>query len=383
MNRRWLVVTALALTACLAAGWFAARAFESPAQRQARARPPAPEPIVAAVTVGRLADEITARARIAPAVAARVRPGAIADRAVVTGRPAPDRSPIAPGTALLTINGRPLFVLPGRFRLYRDISDGMAGPDVAQLQSGLAAAGLLAAGAEGGSYGPVTQAAVRALYQAVGAEPNTLPAPTPETRATARRGSADPPPAPELPIVSMNEIAVTPRLPATLASALPVGADVQADRPLATLTSGPLVAHAGVAASVVQRIRPGMDARLVGPGGRTVSAEVLAVRRGGGGRAGDLHDVTLRAVRGALPAAWQGKTVLARIVTTLVRGRALIVPTRAVAQGPEGSAYVLKEVRHGTFTRVRVRQLGSLAGRTAVAPQDARTLQPSDRVRVG
>lgn len=381
MRRRWAAIAALAVAACLAAGWLAARAFESPAQRDARARPPAPEPIVARVAIGRLADEVTARARIAPARAARIQAGTVPSRAVVTGRPIRPGSLVVAGTSVLGINGRPLFVLPGQFRLYRDISDGMTGPDVLQLQNGLAAAGLLSAGAESGTYGPATQAAVRALYAAVGTEPATLPAAEPAP-AEGGRGEQQPPPR-QLPIVSMSEIAIAPQLPATLATSLPVGADVRDGRPVATLTGGPLVAHAGVASSVVGQIRPGMSARLVRADGRSVPATVLSVSGQGGTAAGDLHDVTLGVPHGSLPSAWKGRVLLARIVTTLVRQRALIVPTRAVAQGPEGGAYVLKQVHGERFVRVAVRTLGSLAGRTAVAPRTARQLLASDRVRVG
>lgn len=388
MKGRWLVVAAVAVVACLVAGWFAARAFESPAQRQARARPPAPEPIVAAVTTGTLADEVTARARIAPAVADRLKLAAVPDRGVVTGVPTARGALVSAGASLLTINGRPVFVLPGRFRFYRDISDGMTGPDVAQLQSGLVAAGRLSAGVESGTYGPVTQAAVRAMYQAVGAEPVTQPAATSASDATSKGSAArraPPPPAPpELPVMVMSEVAVTPRLPATLATSLSVGAEVRPDRPVATLTSGALVAHAEVAASVVGRIRRGMRAELIASrGSRTVAAEVLTVGRAGQSQAGALHDVTLGAVGGAMPTAWKGANVLARIVTTLVQHHALIVPTRAVAQGAEGRSYVLKRVDDGRFIRVGVRPLGSLAGRTAVAPIVPRALARSDRVRVG
>jgi peptidoglycan hydrolase-like protein with peptidoglycan-binding domain len=381
MRPPWLVVVALAVLACLGAGWLAARAFESPAQRQARARPPAPEPIVAAVTLGTLADEVMARAHIAPERAVRIRPGSVADRAVVTGRPVAPGSSIGAGAVLLSVNGRPLFVLPGRFRFYRDIAEGKTGPDVAQLQAGLTAAGLLPAGTESGGYGPATQAAVRALYAAAGAEPETQPAQT--SHPPAHGGGDTPPAPPQLPIVPTSEVVVAPSLPATLASSLPIGADVRADRPVATLTGGPLVAHAGVAASVVGRIRPGMEAQLIPASGHAVPTRVRTVQRAGGSRAGDLHDVTLDAAHGSLPAGWKGRTVLARIVTTLVRRRALIVPTRAVSQSADGDPYVLAETQRGHFERVPVRVLGSLAGRTAVAPLTPHALAASDRVRVG
>ncbi len=383
MKGRWLLAVAAAVVvASLVAGWFAARAFESPAQRQARARPPAPEPIFVAVTKGTLADEVTARARIAPAIADGLRLASVADRAVVTGVSTDRGTLVTAGTPLLTVNGRPVFVLPGRFRFYRDITDGMAGPDVAQLQTGLEEAGFLPSGIESGTYGPATQAAVRSMYQAVGAEPVTQSASS-ASNDVGQEQTADRAARPrELPVLALNEVTVAPRLPATLARSLPVGADVETDRPVATLTSGVLVAHAAVAASVVGRIRPGMRAQLIASG-RTVRAKVLRVGRADPSQAGDLHDVTLEAVGGAMPSSWKGAHVLARIVTTLVGRRALIVPTRAVAEGAEGQSYVLKQTDEGHFARVAIRPLGSLAGRTAVAPIAPSTLAVSDRVRVG
>lgn len=134
------------MSGLVAAGWLAARAFESPAQREARARPPTPKPITAAVVVDTLADEVTARAEIAPRLADRLVPPALAERAVVTGHMLARGTIVRPGASLLAINGRPLLVLPGRFSFYREIAAGMTGPDVAQLQAGLAAAGFTTGG---------------------------------------------------------------------------------------------------------------------------------------------------------------------------------------------------------------------------------------------
>lgn len=165
-----------------------------------------------------------------------------------------------------------------------------------------------------------------------------------------------------------NELVVVRTLPATLASIAAVGTQVTSDRPVAVLTSGPLVAHASVAAGVVGRIRPGMDAQLISGGGPLVRARVVAAARGTAEAAGDLRDVTLRATNGSIPPSWRGRTVLARIITTLVQRRGLLVPTRAVSQDADGNAYVLKRTGSEAFARVRVTPLGSLAGRTAVKP---------------
>ena len=73
------------------------------------------------------------------------------------------RRPIAAGATVLEVDGRPLFALPGAFAFYRDLSLGMNGPDVSQLQAGLRAAGL-DVGVDG-SFGASTERAVRLLYE--------------------------------------------------------------------------------------------------------------------------------------------------------------------------------------------------------------------------
>jgi hypothetical protein len=377
MSRTWVAISVVVTVGVLAGGWLAAKAFESPAQREARARPPDPRPIVVRVTKGTLADEITARADVAPAITDRLTPQALPPRAVVTARLVGKGSGVWPGTVVLTINGRPLLVLPGRFSFYRDIVAGMDGPDVAQLQAGLAAAGYPASPGEAGVYGPATQDAVRGLYRAAGAQPLT--------RAPARANDSDvrPRAAAPLPMLPLSEVVVAPHLPAKVASIVGVGAQISADRPALRLASGNLVAHAGVAPSVVGRVRPGMSAELIADDGPSMAARVVAVN--GAHRSGDrdLRDVSIAPISKRLPAKWIGANVLARITTTLVGRRALIVPTRAVARGADGTAYVLKQTRDGEFVRIHVRTLGSLAGRTAVAPQSRGALLAADHIRVG
>jgi peptidoglycan hydrolase-like protein with peptidoglycan-binding domain len=376
MNRRWAAIVAVAAIAILAGGWLAAKSFESPAQREARARPPAPEAIVARVTRGTLADEITARATVSPRVSDPLTPQALGERAVVTSRLLEPGATVQAGSALLAINGRPLFALPGRFGFYRDIVAGSSGPDVKQLQDGLAAAGFPTATGESGVYGPTTQAAVAGLYRAAGSEPLTRDAATPPTQAPRVQPA-------QLPVVPLSEVVVASNLPARLASTSGVGRQLSPGKPVATLASGAFVAHAGVAASVVGRIEPGMDAQLVADTGRAVAAKVLSARGKLRSSAEDLRDVTLGSSSGRLPASWNGANVLARITTRLVRRNALIVPTRAVARGTDGVSYVLKRDGDGSFVQVPVRTLGSFAGRTAIEPQPLRALVATDRVRVG
>jgi hypothetical protein len=383
VSTRWIVVAVVAAACIFGGGWLAARAFESPAQREARARPPAPEPILATVDRGTLQDEITARADITRARTDEVIPQEVGDRAVVTARLLGPGARVRAGMALLVVSGRPLFVLPGRFGFYRDIVAGTTGPDVAQLQAGLAAARFPTAAGERGVYGPTTQQAVVALYRAAGSVPVTAPGRISAAARSAAKHAKRSVRAARVPIVPLTEVAVVDHLPARLVSSLEVGSKLTQDKPAATLASGGLVAHAGIASSVVDRIRPGMAARLVADSGRAVPARVLAVGGNHGSSTEELRDARLVATWKPIPAAWRASNVLARITTRLVRRNALIVPTRAIAHDAGGQDYVLKRSAAGLFVRVVVRPLGSLGGRTAVAPRAARALVAHDRVRVG
>lgn len=398
MTRLRIAIVAVgAIGVLFGAGWLAARTFESPAQRQARARPPAPEPILTTVTRGRLADEVTARADVRPQRIERLTPQSLPELAVVTKRLAAGGARIRPWTPLLVINGRPLFVVPGRFSFYRDIVPGSNGPDVRQLQDGIVAAGIPIPAQESGTYGTATQRAILTLYAAAGAAPITraartspstrpapaaLPAATGTTRPAAAASSPRAP-ARRIPIVPLSEVVVAPHLPAVLTFVASVGKKLEAGKSVARVSAGRLVADAGVAASVFVLLRKGMAARLISDDGRTVRARILSLQTGEGAQQDDTRTATLVAVGRRLPRSWNGSNVLARITTRLVSGSELVVPTRAVARDPAGNSYVLKEVVGGRFVRVAVRSLASLAGRTAVRPIVPGRLAIDDRIRVG
>lgn len=363
--------------ALLVGGWLIASGFESPSQREARARPPAPRPILVRVIAGVLAEEVTARADVEPRITTRLIPAELSERAVVTGRRVTRGETVRPGDAVTEISGRPVIVLPGRFAFYRTIGPGANGPDVAQLQRGLAAAGVPPVGDPPGSYGVSTQQAVTALYRSVGVTPLTEAVRRPVAGDPKRRQTT------RVPIVPLTEAVVAGHLPARLASQLPVGARPQQDKPIATLEGGELVAHAGIASSVVGRLKPGLSAELIADDGRTLGA---TVRRIGAkiAKTEDLQDVTLeRSGRRDLPGSWNRLNVLARITVRLVHSESLIVPSRAVARSADGRAHVTKQAPGSRLVRVQVRVLGDLTGRSAVAPAVSGTLTTRDRVVVG
>lgn len=384
MGRARYIIAIGVLIATFVGGWVAALSFQSPEQRQAAASPPEAGPIVAPVTSGRLADEITARADIGRRSHQELRLSALPDHATVTSVVAASGKWVRPGAVLLTLNGRPLFVMPGSFDFYRDLSPGMEGLDVAQLQSGLAQAGHYIPEYESGTFGPATERAVRDLYGASGFEPILRQG---EQVPQAPEGSPRrPAPVPPLvPIVPLTEVTVVPRLPAVLVSAPRVGVTPTADQAVATLASGPLVARATVVIQAASRLAVDMPVMLSTDDGKEVKATITSVSADG--PSGDAsveasEPVIIISPRSPLPAGWNGKNVLARIIVSVQSEKALLVPSRAVAGGVDGEAAVLKRDANGTFVRIPVRELSTFAGRSAVEPVEPGALVEGDTVRV-
>ncbi|MFJ3975701.1 peptidoglycan-binding protein [Streptomyces sp. NPDC090021] len=90
---------------------------------------------------------------------------------MVTKLPLTQGSEAAAGRVLMEVSGRPLFVLPGKTPVYRDLKPGATGDDVAQLQRGLAAMGHSSGGDKASQFGAGTKAALTAFYASIGYDP--------------------------------------------------------------------------------------------------------------------------------------------------------------------------------------------------------------------
>jgi len=108
---------------------------------------------------------------------------------VVTAVPTLDGS-VEPGTVLLEVSGRPLFLVPGEATVYRDFTGGVSGADVTALQAGLAALGYDVGPADG-VYGARTAAAVQSLYHDAGYAPPPAQATAAEVRAAAAQVASE------------------------------------------------------------------------------------------------------------------------------------------------------------------------------------------------
>ena len=90
-------------------------------------------------------------------------------RQIVTGLPE-DGTKLAEGDVVLTVSGRPVFLLEGGEPSYRDLGPGIVGEDVRQLERALKRLGLDPGPADG-VYDTGTEAAVAELYGAASYEP--------------------------------------------------------------------------------------------------------------------------------------------------------------------------------------------------------------------
>lgn len=359
MGRKALgAVCVVLLIAVFGTGWLAARRFQSPAQREREARPPAARPILAPVTSGVLDVATSGSGHVGYASVSTVSPTVLPANAVVTRRTVRSGGQVAAGTAITELNGRPVFVFAGRFAFYRDLARGDRGPDVTQLQRGLRAAGLSVPAGEHGRFGAGTQAALADLYRRAGYVPATgLP---------------------------LDEVAVAAALPGRLVRAPAVGTHPDTGKPLASVGSGRLTARVAVGSSSFVSLTRGLAAGLTIHG---VSDGVPATVVGlSGGATGDTGSVTLAPTR-PLPASTQGRSVVAVITIKAVAARSLLVPTRALARQADGSYRVLVRIgtaaQGGSERAVPVRVLGNLNGQSAIAPAASSDLGVGTLVVVG
>lgn len=348
------VGTALLLVS-FAAGWGLAYKFQSPAQREAQAAPPRPKPIAAIVMSGELADKVAAQGTITYQDVAPLVPASLPSRAVVTAVRVRVGERLEPASQVSDVNGEPVFALASPFAFYRDLTAGMSGPDVKQMQQTLLQAKIPIPTNELGTYGPGTVEAVRAMYQRIGVSDSGQ----------------------SLPLAA---IARSTRLPAVVVSSSPVGTMVDDEHALATVGLGKLVVKAQLANASVARLKVGA-AGTVQFGSAPLAVRLVRLGQATGDQTAGQTAAFFEPAR-AFQDSDQSRTVQITVPISVVAEKALLVPDRAVARTVSGEPYVL--VLDGkSATRVRVRVLGSLAGISAVASDSDPPLYEGDKVQVG
>jgi peptidoglycan hydrolase-like protein with peptidoglycan-binding domain len=380
LGRRWAgaperrskalpVLLAIALALGVVAG-VVARGFVSPSQIAARSSAPQPSLITAKVRFAVLPVIISMRANVANGnpVAINAPSDLGSSIAVVTSVGVHQGERIGQGQLLFTVDQRPVFVFAGVIPAWRAMMPGMHGPDVKQLQAGLAAAGFGTGSDPVGRYGPGTSAAVAALYRVHGLTPvRSGPAPTPTTAPghhPARVAQAE---------VPLGEVVFLKRLPIKVRSVDHLGASVSSSKPVVQLVSGSSTLTAFTNPAQTSQLQAGMKATAISDlSGKHFEVRVSTVS---GPR------VVFVPV-GHLSARLAGQNVQVTLTTTQVKS--FIVPVAAVSTGGGGQTYVTVATgKPGQTVQVPVRLGLSVGGEQAVTPVRPGSLRPGQLVVLG
>lgn len=389
-RKRWVFPLVVLLAMMLAAGatWALAARFQSPAQVEAQAQPPEAGAITAPVRVGALRDSMTARVRFAPQGSESV-PLHADPTAVVTGHPLTVGDTLTYGQSVISINGRPLFLVQGDFPLYRDLAVGDKGPDVQLWQDFLATTGYDIPRSERGTVGPATVRATARFYTArdyTSPAPGTVASPAP---ATTGDDAAAAPTTPATPaadtgsvIVPMAEVLVRPSAGQRIAE-LPAVGSYLGEEPSFAVTSGDLHATTAVPALDGVGLAEGMPVIVTAEDGSTLTGKLGPIPAPGkaddGGTIPDLQiPVALDVPIGE---DWAGKDLLIEIIKQSVSDDAIVVPTRALAESGGGDAVFVKQA-DGTFQAIQVEVIGEAGGETAVRPLGEQAIAAGDLVRL-
>ena len=278
---------------------------------------------------------------------------------------------IVPGSVILEVAGRPVFVLPGTIPAYRNLVPGETGEDVAELQAALAALGFGLGADTSGVYGAGTASAVAAFYQNIG-----YPAPMISTGPKAGRGAMMP----------LSEFMFVPRFPAQLAS---IGAKVghTASGALVTLSMGNPAIAGQLNPSDRGLVRPGMRVRITNTvTGKSVRGRVTSVKSRtetkGSISGGIFLPMRIRPSRPLAPSLI-GQNVTLTITSAHSSGPVLAVPEAAIFASVDGSTYVTKVTGRHAQVRVPVRTGITGDGLVEVTPVSGGTLTSGDTVVTG
>lgn len=178
-RRLWAVVTLVGVCVVMSVGGVALTGVvRSPAEAATETGPPAADVLTAAVERRVLVDTVVTRGQVAAAQSLDVTVagtgGKDTVKTVVTKLPVKVGDSLKAGQVLAEISGRPLFALPGKVPVYRDLRPGSSGHDVQQLQEALKTVGYPVKGDAAGKFGAGTKAAVSSFYRSLGYDP--LPA---------------------------------------------------------------------------------------------------------------------------------------------------------------------------------------------------------------
>lgn len=383
MSRRTLLIVVVAVAAVSSSvTWFANELIRSPAEAAAQSGPPAPAPILVPVEEQVLATKVVTRGtgRYGSPRQLSITPSSLkSGSGIVTSLPKAGSS-VDEGQVLLTISGRPVFLLRGTLPAFRDLGPGISGRDVRQLEQALKRTGL-APGPVDGTYDAATASAVAALYgrhrfqPVVATEAQLAAARPPEAELVAgwRAESGV-----QLP---SDEVIFVPDAPVRISELLgSVG-----DRPagaLVTVTDSDVVIDGLLPVEQAGRVREG--ARVVideAALGIDTAGRVSAVAGRPGTEGADSFHVAFEVAVPHPPPSLIGASVRLTVPIRSTKEAELTVPLSAVSLGPYGGSRVQRSV-DGGFDFVPVETGLAADGYVSVTPREG-TLEPGDLVVVG
>jgi hypothetical protein len=383
MNRRTLVLLVVAAVAVSSlASWIANDQIQSPAEAAAGTAPPSPAPILVPVKKQVLATKVVTRGTGhygSPRKLSVTPSGLKTGPRVITSLPKAGSS-ISEGDVLLTISGRPVFVLRGAHPSYRDLGPGMIGPDIAQLEDALVRFGL-DPGRVDDLYDAQTAVAVEALYRrhrfppvvATDAQLSVARPLEAEMVEGTRAESGVQLPA--------DEVIFVPATPLRIAE-LPVAVGAPPSGPLVTVTNSFVVIDGFLPVEQAGLVREGAKVLIDEPAlGINATGEVSRVAERPGTDGADGFHVFFEVAVQEPPAALIGASVRLTVPIKSTRKAELTVPLNAVSLGPDGGSRVQRSAGK-EFNFVPVRTGLSADGYVSVIARDG-TLTAGDLVVIG
>lgn len=339
-----LVVLGAVVVSSLATG-MAAALIRSPAEVAARTAPPAPSLILVPAEMRVIGTKVVSRGTGEYGSPAQLLVTASALKTgpqVMTSLPRPGDA-IGEGGVLMTISGRPVFLLGGEQPVYRDLGPGINGVDVMQLETALTRMGL-SPGDVDGRYDQATGGSVTLLYRQAGFEPMIatdaqLDAVRPleaELVAGSRASGGVQLPADEFVFVPSTGLRV---------SEVTAVRGAPPDGPLLTVTNSDVAINGSLTLDEAKLVKTGMEVVIDEPTlGIKTTGTVSRVADRPGTDGSDGFHVFFQTLVTDPPPTLIGASVRLTVPITSTTEAVLAVPLSAVSLAPDGSSRVQRSV---------------------------------------
>jgi hypothetical protein len=383
MRRRTIAGIGLGVVIVAAvAGWFAGTFIQSPAEVAARRSAPEASPILVPAEERLLSTDVVTRgtARFGSPQTLSLTPTALkSGRAVVTRLPEVGDE-LAEGDVMMTVSGRPVFLLEGSEPSYRDLGPHIEGEDVRQLEAAIERLGI-DPGPVDGLFGNRTESAVVQMYRAAGfdavrATEEQLAEIRPLEAGLVRNARAEAGiqvPADEVIFVPNTPVRVTEL--AVAPGDEPVGA-------IMTVTGVVVTIDSSLPLEEAPLVQEGMEVLIDEPDlGIEETGVVSRVADTPGTDGVDGFHVYLEVLVDGAPPTLVGASVRLTIPIESTEGPVLVVPVSALSLAPDGSSRV-QRATDGRLEFVGVDPGLSAGGFAEVTPIDG-TLEAGDLVVVG